>query len=109
MFQKVAPWFLVENVNEVMAWYTSVLGAKLQHKLPRNPPFEWVSLLLDDVEIMFSKKKAAQEWYSDKVTISEIPANFIAYAYVEDVNYLYDQIKESPNHLAAKRPVLWNA
>ena len=103
MFQKVAPWFLVENVDEVVAWYTELLGAKLQHTLPDNPPFEWVSLLLGDVEIMFSKKKAAQEWYSDEVTVSETPANFIAYIYVEDVNSLCDRIKDKVQVIMAPK------
>lgn len=93
MYQKVAPMFLVKNVDEVADWYRNVLGAKLHASLPKNPPFEWVSLLLDDVEIMFSKQRAAQRWYSDSVTISETPANFITYIYVKQVNKLYERIE----------------
>lgn len=81
MYKDMAPMFLVENVDEVVKWYSEVLESKLQHNLPETPPFEWVSLLLNDVEIMFSQKKSAQKWYSDKVTISETPANIIAYIY----------------------------
>jgi len=93
MYQKVAPMFLVKNVDEVADWYRNILGAKLHASLPKNPPFEWVSLLLDDVEIMFSQQKAAQRWYSANATISETPASFIAYIYVKEVNNLYEQVK----------------
>jgi len=85
MFQKVAPMLLVENVEEAVEWYGKVLGAKLQSSLPKNPPFEWASLGLGNVEIMFSKKKSAQKWYSDAVVVSETPANFIAY--IRDLDY----------------------
>ncbi len=93
MFQKVAPMFLVDNVDQAVAWYRDMLGAKLQHSLPGIPPLEWASLLLGDIEVMFSQKKAAQKWYSDKVTVSDIPANFIAYVYVKDVDSLYERVR----------------
>jgi uncharacterized glyoxalase superfamily protein PhnB len=90
----MALMLLVENVDEALAWYGEVFGAELHASLPQTPPFEWVSLLLDDVEIMFGQKRAAQDWYSHKVTISETLANFIAYVYVKDVNSLSEQIKD---------------
>ncbi len=95
MYQKVAPMLLVENVEEAVKWYGKVLGAKLQSSLPNNPPFEWASLGLGNVEIMFSKKKSAQKWYSDAVIVSETPANFIAYIYVENADNLYERIKDN--------------
>jgi len=51
--------------------------------------------MLGDVEIMFSQKDSAQRWYSKRVMVSEKPANFIAYIYVEDVNNLYDKIGDN--------------
>lgn len=95
MYQKVAPMLLVENVEEAVEWYGKVLGAKLQASLPKKPPFEWASLDLGNVEIMFSKKKSAQKWYSDAVLVSETAANFVAYIYVENANNLYEQIKDN--------------
>lgn len=94
MYQTVSLMFLVEEVDEAALWYQDILGAKLQYSLPKTPPFEWVSLLLDDIELMLSQKKAAQQWYTDKVPISEKPANFIAYFYVKDASVLYDRIKD---------------
>ncbi|MFQ6015034.1 MAG: VOC family protein [Anaerolineae bacterium] len=93
MYHKVTPMFLVENVDKAVAWYGNTLGTELRHSLPKTPPFEWVSLLLGDIEIMFSQKGAAQKWYSDGVTVSEIPANFIAYIYVKHANSLYERVK----------------
>ncbi len=86
--------FLVEDVDEAMLWYQEILDAKLQYSLPQKPPFTWISLLIGDIEIMFSQKRAAQKWYSDKVSVSEKPANFVAYIYVKEVNNLYDRIKD---------------
>ncbi len=94
MYRKVAPMFLVENVDKSAEWYKGTFSARLQASLPKEPPFEWVSLMLDDVEIMFSKKKSAHKWYSESITIAERPANFIAYIYVEDANKLYGRIKD---------------
>ena len=97
MCQDFAPMLLVDNVDEAVHWYKDILGAKLQHSLPDNPPFEWVSLKLVQVEIMFAQKKAAQKWYTKAASISARPANFIAYLYVKDINKLYDQIKSKVN------------
>ena len=60
MYRKVAPMFLVDDVDKSVRLYQDVFGAKLQHSLPDKPPFEWVSLLLEQTEIMFWKKEAAQ-------------------------------------------------
>jgi uncharacterized glyoxalase superfamily protein PhnB len=43
---------------------------------------------------MFSQKKSAQKWYSTNLEVAEKITNFIAYIYVEDVDYLYERIKE---------------
>ena len=46
------------------------------------------------MEIMFSQKESAQKWYSENVIVSEKPANFIAYIYVEDASSLDDRVKD---------------
>jgi hypothetical protein len=58
------------------------IGVTLHYTLPENPPFQWCSLLLEDVEIMISLKAAAQNWYSNNVSISKMPSNIIIYIYV---------------------------
>lgn len=94
MYHRVAPMFLVEDVDKAVEWYRDIFGAELQASLPKEPSFEWVSLMLGDMEIMFSQKMSAQKWYSESVIVSEKPANFIAYIYVKDANSLYDRIKD---------------
>ncbi len=93
MHLKVAPMFLVENVDEAVEWYKEVFGAKLQAALPKEPPYEWASLRLGDVEIMFSLRDSAQKWYSENAKVGEKPANFILYIYIGDANGLYERIK----------------
>ena len=94
MYLDFTPMLLVDDVDEALKWYSEILGANLQYSLPENPPFEWISILLNDVEIMIAKKESAKKWYSHKVSISDSPANFIAYIYVEDINGLYVLVKE---------------
>jgi uncharacterized glyoxalase superfamily protein PhnB len=94
MYQKVAPMFLVDDVDKSVGFYKDVFDAKLQHSLPDKSPFEWVSLLLEETEIMFWKKEAAQKEYPDFPLTSEKAGNFILYAYVENIDILYERIKD---------------
>lgn len=94
MYRELAPMLLVDDVDGALAWYQDVLGAKLQYKLPDDPPFEWVSILLDGVEIMLARKQAAKEWYTEAVKSADTPANCIVYIYVESVDALYEKIKD---------------
>jgi len=91
---RVAPFCLVDDVDQVVNWYVAVFGARIQARLPEQPPFEWVSLRLGDVEIMFSRKDSVQEWYSDRVKVSDAPANFIAYIYVTGADELWDRVRD---------------
>jgi uncharacterized glyoxalase superfamily protein PhnB len=59
MYNRIAPMFLVDDVDGVLGFYKEVFGAKLQYSLPDKPPFEWASLLLEETEMMFWKKDAA--------------------------------------------------
>jgi len=92
MFRKVAPMLLVEDVDRVVRFYREVSGAKLSASLPETPPFEWASLELGEVELMFWDKEAARKEYPGLV-IPENPASFIAYIYVDDVDVLYERVK----------------
>jgi len=49
MYHRIAPMFLVEDVDKAAQWYAGIFGAKLLAKLPERPPFEWVSLTVRDV------------------------------------------------------------
>lgn len=94
MFKDLAPMFLVDDVDKVIEWYKEVFNAKINATDPENPPYEWVSLLIGDVEIMFAKKESAIRWYSQNVAINKSISNFIAYIYVKNIDKLYQKIKE---------------
>lgn len=100
MYKNLAPMLLVDDVDEALAWYQDVLGAKLAYKLPDDPPFEWVSILLDGVEIMLANKQAAQGWYTDAVKSADTPTNCIIYIYVKDTEALYGRIKNKAKVVA---------
>jgi len=59
MFRKIAPIFLVDDVRRAIRFYKDVLGAKLSASLPKSPPYEWASVKLEGVELMFWEKEAA--------------------------------------------------
>lgn len=94
MYQKAAPMLLVDDVDRAVAYYQDVFDAKLQHRLPKRPPFEWVSLLLDGVEIMFWRRDAVQKEYPNFRMASEEPGEFILYVYVDDVDTLYERVRD---------------
>jgi uncharacterized glyoxalase superfamily protein PhnB len=94
MYQNVTPMLLVDDVDKAVAYYQEVFGAKLQYSLPKTLPYEWVSLLLDDVEIMFWQREAAQREYPGVPLSSEKPSNLIVYVYVKDIDALYERIKD---------------
>jgi uncharacterized glyoxalase superfamily protein PhnB len=94
VYKDSTPMLLVDDVDEALAWYQDELGAKLQYKLPDEPPFEWVSILLDKVEVMLAGKKAAKGWYTEAVKSADTPTNCIVYIYVESVDSLFEGIKE---------------
>lgn len=85
---------LVDDVDKAVGYYTEVFGAKLQYSLPKTSPYEWVSLLLGDVEIMFWQKEAAQKEYPAVSLTSEKPGNLIIYVYVADIDNLYERTKD---------------
>jgi catechol 2,3-dioxygenase-like lactoylglutathione lyase family enzyme len=73
--------FLVEDVEQMVRFYQDVLGAKLSAVHPEAPPYEWASLELDKVELMFWEKRAARKECPDLVIPADL-ASFIAYIYV---------------------------
>ena len=40
MFRKVAPMFLVDDVERAIQFFQNVLGAKPSASLPKSPPYE---------------------------------------------------------------------
>jgi uncharacterized glyoxalase superfamily protein PhnB len=84
----------VDDAGRAVSYYEHVVGAKPQYRLPQTQPLEWASLLLGEVEIMFWQKDAAQKEYTQPLPISEKPANFIAYIYVDDADAIYDRIRD---------------
>ena len=71
--------FGVDDVDAAAKGYPTPLEARLQQHFPENPPFQWVSLLLEDMELMIAQRKAAQAWYTPRVRVSTIrdPFGFV--------------------------------
>lgn len=100
MFRKLGPMFLVGDVERAARFYQEVLGAVLVASLPDEPPYEWVSLKLGEVELMFWEVGAAAREYPG-LEIPENPASFIAYIYVDGLDALYERVREAAEVLMA--------
>ncbi len=100
MFRKVAPMLLVEGVERGIRFYCEVLGGRLAAVYPEQPPPEWASLELDGVELTLWEKGAARAEHRG-LEIPENPASTILYFYVDDVDALYEQVKEVAEVLMA--------
>ncbi|MGY4707785.1 VOC family protein [Candidatus Bipolaricaulota sp. J31] len=94
MFRKLAPMFLVGDVERAARFYREVLGGKLAAVYPEQPPYEWVSLKLGEVELMFWEVGAAVREYPG-LEIPENLVSFIAYIYVDGLDALYERVREA--------------
>jgi len=84
---------LVDDVDRGIRFYRDVLGGKLSAVYPELPPHEWASLDLDRVELMLWERRAAKREYPG-LRILENPAGLIIYIYVDDVDALYERVKD---------------
>jgi desulfoferrodoxin (superoxide reductase-like protein) len=55
IFQCLKLMLIVPKVEEAVCWYTSTLDGHLCHSLTERHHYEWTSLYLDDVEVMFAE------------------------------------------------------
>lgn len=94
MFLGIAPMFLVDDVDATVSYYTELFQAKLRYTLPQKPPYEWVSLLLGEVEIMIWARIAVQREYPNMQIFPEAPRSQILYIYVDDVDALFASTKD---------------
>lgn len=86
---------IVPDVEEAVAWYVQALGGRLRHTLPADPPYEWASVYLGDVEVMFAAGEPVRQWYSHAVLVSEAPSNLVLYLYVSDALGLHERVRQS--------------
>lgn len=93
IFQCLKPMLIVPKVEEAVCWYTSTLDGHLCHSMPERHPYEWTSLYLDDVEVMFAASEPARQWFTDSVVVSETPSNLIMYTYVGNTPGLNDKVR----------------
>lgn len=94
LYYRIAPMFIVDDVDEVVAYYQEVFETQIQYILPETPPTEWVSLLIGDVELMFWQRIAAQREYPKLELTSQTAHNLILYIYTKDIEIIYKQIKD---------------
>src|SRR5215471_13028930 len=89
-FNRVAPTFLVGDVDATIRWYETELGFT-SYPFPQNPPFQFASVCRDGIEIMFQRLAGYE-----KPELYEMRDGGVwdAYIRLEGVREFYDSIKD---------------
>ncbi len=93
MLKKLTPNLMVENVNQTVDFYKSILGFDMLATVPETGQFNWAMLKQGDVEMQFQTRASLTE---------EIPAfkdraiggALTLYIDVENITELYVSLKD---------------
>jgi catechol 2,3-dioxygenase-like lactoylglutathione lyase family enzyme len=89
----VTPIFVVRDLKETMAFYTDVLGMETAGVFPQTGEPTWCSMRLDDASVAFTFE-APHTHEDGELHVSEPAFAGSLYFYTDDVDALYDRIKE---------------
>lgn len=91
-FNKLTPNMMVEDVNETVAFYRSVLGFDLVMTVPDSGRLDWALVQRNDVEMMFQARRSLAE---DLPTFQDRPVGgaLTFYLDVEGVEGLYERLR----------------
>jgi len=89
---KLTPNLMVDDMRQTLDFYQNILGFELAATVPDKPPYNWVMLGRDEVQIMFQTRESLGE---------EIPAlestplggALSLYVRVRDIDALYERVQ----------------
>ena len=89
MLKKLTLNLIVEDVNETIDFYQSILGCfELIDTDPKKGKFEWAMMRCEDLEIMFQSKSSLVERIPKFRDLGS-GGTFIIYIEVDNLEYLY--------------------
>jgi len=93
MYKTITTNIMVKNVKETISFYEKKLGFKKMLSVPETGEKLYFAIInRDAITIMFQEKENLQEEYPI-LTTENIKATFTLYITVENVNELYDILK----------------
>jgi lactoylglutathione lyase len=94
MYKTLTPNIMVPDVNATVKWYQDNLNFKFANKEDNlEKSLEWAVVEADGVEIFFQKVESLSKEMPE-LEGKEIGASLTFYIKVEDVQALYDSVKE---------------
>lgn len=90
--KKLTPNIMVEDVNQTVAWYRTVLGFEVAATVPDEGTLSWAMLTHGEVTLMFQSRGSLTEEYpvfQDR----QIGGALTFYVDVEDVQGWYDRVE----------------
>ncbi len=95
MYKTLTPNIMVEDVNATVKWYQDNLNFQLANKEQTiDEPLEWAVVQAGDVQIFFQKRESLEKEMS-VLAGKEIGASMTLYIKVDDVQALYESVKEN--------------
>lgn len=93
-YTNLTPNLMVDDVNATIDFYTSVLGLELRASVPETGSYNWALVARDGIELMLQKRESLIEELPELA--GHAGAGVVTlYVRVDDVETLYEQVKES--------------
>jgi uncharacterized glyoxalase superfamily protein PhnB len=109
MYKTLTPNIMVEDVNATVKWYQDNLNFQLANENQEtDKPLEWAVVQADDVQIFFQKRESLEKEMST-LKGKEIGASLTFYIKVEDVQALYESVKENVEIIREMKETFYGA
>ena len=109
MYKSLTPNIMVKDVNETVKWYQDNFNFQLANQEGSiDKPLEWAVVKAGDVQIFFQ----TVESLTKEMTMlkgKEIGATLTLYIKVEDIQSLYDSVKEKVEIVRDMRETFYGA
>ncbi len=109
MYKTLTPNIMVADVNATVKWYRDNFNFQLANKEGSlDEPLEWAVVKADDVEIFFQKVESLVKELP-VLDGKEIGASLTFYIRVQNVQSLYDSVKEKVEIVRDMRETFYGA
>lgn len=109
MYKSLTPNIMVPDVNEAVRWYQEKLGFKFANEQGSlDEPQEWAVVKSDDIQIYFQKIDSLVK-EMPVLKDMNIGGSLTFYIKVEDIQSLYDSIKEKVEIVREMRETFYGA
>ncbi len=109
MYKTLTPNIMVADVNATVKWYKDIFNFKFANKGDSlDEPLDWAVVKADGVQIFFQKEESLVK-EMPVLKGKKIGASLTFYIEVEDVQSLYDSVKEKVEIVRDMRETFYGA